>query len=639
MIKLNKIIIYLFLFVGTTSLFADDFILWHTNAGLYGGANINLHQPDFSLRFQGITGKPIFNTNTSSFSGFIGAEINTPINDFIGFTGRLNYNAAGVELNGNIKSIQNTLDASLSYLDISPLAKFYNILPLNSLYLTTGLNVGIPLTQEYDFSQVRGSQQPRNAIGDIPDASLRFALVAGVGYVWNITDKIYLSPEFSIHLPFTKISSNEGWDSWKVPQLRLGVSLTYDFYSRKKKKEKKKELEQMEVNISQINYYNNAGERQNVQHITLEEIEYGELFPLVPYIFYDVNETELAAPYKENKEENLAGTNFSESKLPNEAIAINNRIIDIVGKRLENNKDATLTITGTIDGKYETEQSISEGRASTVKKYLLDNYDINENNIQTVALMLPQKPSAQTVQDGVEENRRVELSSNSPEILAPIFIKGKKQRLATPEVVEFVPEVSNADSILLWELEIMQSDRLVKKINGSTLQPIKWHIATNELLASQIPVDYTLTVFKNEDESSETSGSIPLEFISFAKKKTIEQADRSINKYSLILFDFDKSNISDADKKIIDRYIIPEIKYKSNIKIFGFTDRIGNADYNKKLAKSRADAVRDYILTKNKNVKIDTFGIDANEAPFDNNTAIGRQLSRTVQVFLVTPKE
>lgn len=191
------------------------------------------------------------------------------------------------------------------------------------------------------------------------------------------------------------------------------------------------------------------------------------------------------------------------------------------------------------------------------------------------------------------------------------------------------------------ELEVVQSGRVVKKITGGYnefLQPIKWHIAPNELTASQVPIDYTFTIFKN-DKINKTSGSIPIEFISFAKKKTIEQADRSINKYSLILFDFDKSDISEEDKQIIDLYIIPDIKYKSKVEIFGFTDRIGNAEYNKRLAKARADAVKDYILTKNKNVEVRTYGIDAKEAPFDNNTALGRQLSRTVQVFLVTPKE
>ena len=637
MLKTKKLLTIILLLIGTSNLFADDLIMWNTNIGLYGGLNANFHSPDFSPAIQGIYRKPIFNSNTTSISGFIGAEVNIPILDMLAFTGRLTYNATGVELTNNVNITENLLDASLSYLDINPSLKFYNILPLNSLYLKVGLNAELPLYKRYDFTQTIGKTKTTKD-GSIPEPAFRFAVAAGVGYVFHISEKLYLSPELSFHFPFTKVSSDASWDSWNFPQLRLGISLTYDLYNKKEKLKDKSP--DMEVSISKINYYNNAGELQDTKHITLEEVEYGELFPLVPYIFYDVNETELSESYQSQDEENLAGNYLIEENLPNDAIGINNKIIDIVGQRMEKDEEAILTVTGTIDGKYETDIEVSEERANAIKNYLLKTYDIGENRIQTRALRLPEKPSAQTVQDGIEENRRVELASNSPTLLAPIFIKGDKQRLAHPEVVEFVPQ-TNADTLTAWELEIVQSGRVVKKITGGYnefSQPIRWHIAPNELTASQVPIDYVFTIFQ-DDKLNKTAGSIPIEFISFAKKKTIEQADRSINKYSLILFDFDNSNISEADKQIIDLYIIPEIKYKSKVEIFGFTDRIGNAEYNKRLAKARADAVRDYILTKNKNVEVRTYGIDAKEAPFDNNTALGRQLSRTVQVFLVTPKE
>lgn len=640
MLKTKKLLTIILLLIGTSNLFADDLIMWNTNIGLYGGLNANFHNPNFSpaIQIQAVSRKPIFNSNTTSISGFIGGEVNVPILDMLAFTGRLTYNATGVEFTENIRTTENLLDVSLSYLDINPSLKFYNILPLNSLYLKLGLNAEIPLYKRYNFTQTIG-QVKTSKDGSIPDPAFRLAVAAGVGYVFHISEKLYLSPELSFHFPFTKVSSDVSWDSWKFPQLRLGISLTYDLY-KKDKDTLEAHSPDMEITISKINYYNNAGELQDTKHITLEEVEYGELFPLVPYIFYDVNETEPSEAYQPKDEENLAGTYLTEENLPNEAIGINNKIIDIVGQRMEKDDKAILTVTGTIDGKYETDIEVSEERANSIKNYLLKTYDIGENRIQTRAQRLPEKPSAQTVQDGIEENRRVELSSNSPTLLAPIFIKGDKQRLAYPEVVEFVPK-TNVDTLTAWELEVVQSGRVVKKITGGYnefLQPIKWHIAPNELTASQVPIDYTFTIFKN-DKINKTSGSIPIEFISFAKKKTIEQADRSINKYSLILFDFDKSDISEEDKQIIDLYIIPDIKYKSKVEIFGFTDRIGNAEYNKRLAKARADAVKDYILTKNKNVEVRTYGIDAKEAPFDNNTALGRQLSRTVQVFLVTPKE
>ena len=641
--KLKKIIILLglmLLLTNNTNLLADDHFVWDKNIGIYTGLNINMHQPNFAL--DGSIPLP-FETNKSSLTGFLGLEFNAPIIDIMSITGRINYNVASVkELEGRCPEFFSTLDIYLDYVDINPSIKLYNIIPsdnLRCLYFTGGINIGVPIKNKYNYVLENAFYGLFKKSDDIPDASMRMALNVGIGYIINLTDKLYLMPELSYQIPFNKVSSNTHWDSWSVPQLRLGVSLTYDFFSGNKETSKKVDEEKpFFVEMENINYYNKVGEKQDAKNIVLEEIEYGELFPLVPYIFYEKNETEIANEYR-SENHSLAGVINDDISniLPNEAIEINYRTVDIVGKRLEKNKDAIVTLTGTVDGKTETSIDISKGRAESIKRYILNNYNVEEERVKVEASMLPKKPSAQNVEDGIEENRRVEISSNSKDILEPIFIKGERQRIATPEVVEFVPMVV-ADSVTLWTLEIMQTDRIIKTISGVKVEPVRWHIATNELVASQIPVDYVYTIFYN-DESTKTTGSIPVEFITFSKKKTIEQADKSINKYSLILFEFDKYDISDENAQIIDKYVIPNIKYKSNIEIFGFTDRIGNSNYNKKLAKSRAEAVKNYILTKNKNVNIKTYGVDAADAPFDNNSAIGRQLSRTVQIFLITPKE
>ncbi len=644
--KLNKIILIglvLLLTNNNTKILADDYVVWDKNIGIYTGLNINMHQPNFAL--DGSIPLP-FETNKSSLTGFLGLEFNAPIIDIMSITGRINYNVASVkELEGRCPEFFSTLDIYLDYVDINPSIKLYNIFPsyFRRLYFTGGINIGVPIKNEYELTQKywfdSSIVRDYNPSGELPDVSTRMALNLGIGYIINLSDNLYLMPELSYQMPFSKVSSNKEWDSWTVPQLRLGVSLTYDFFSGNKETSKKVDEEKpFFVEMENINYYNKMGEKQDANNIVLEEIEYGELFPLVPYIFYEKNETEIANEYR-SENHNLAGVINDDISniLPNEAIEINYRTVDIVGKRLEKNKDAIVTLTGTVDGKTETSIDISKGRAESIKRYILNNYNVEEERVKVEASMLPKKPSAQNVEDGIEENRRVEISSNSKDILEPIFIKGERQRIATPEVVEFVPMVV-ADSVTLWTLEIMQTDRIIKTISGVKVEPVRWHIATNELVASQIPVDYVYTIFYN-DESTKTTGSIPVEFITFSKKKTIEQADKSINKYSLILFEFDKYDISDENAQIIDKYVIPNIKYKSNIEIFGFTDRIGNSNYNKKLAKSRAEAVKNYILTKNKNVNIKTYGVDAADAPFDNNSAIGRQLSRTVQIFLITPKE
>ena len=155
---------------------------------------------------------------------------------------------------------------------------------------------------------------------------------------------------------------------------------------------------------------------------------------------------------------------------------------------------------------------------------------------------------------------------------------------------------------------------------------------------SQIPIDYVLTATNAKDLKRTVSGSIPTEYFSFLRKKSEELPDKTISKYSLILFDFDKAEISEKDKTIIEENILPEIKFNSTVKIYGYTDKIGKEDYNKNLSERRAAAFKDLLSSKVKDAKYETYGVGENEVIFDNNSPIGRQLSRTVQIYVITPR-
>ncbi len=633
--KITNIVLFsIFLLAFTANSLAEEKLAWNTNIGLFGGINFNMNSPSMSPQFATI--KTNFNSNSTNIKGFGGIEANFPINNIFAITGRAAYNVASGTLKQSEGSYSNELIDYLHYVDINPMVKLYNILPVKPLYFTAGANIGIPIKKEYDFTQSYNNSVVNSQAADIPDAALRAALSVGLGYIISLENNLNIIPEISYHLPFTKVSSNAGWDKLNVAQLRAGISITYSIGGKNKSSSAKKKTGLLKVSMEEVNYYDKQGDKYPLKKITLEEVEYGELFPIIPYIFYDENKTEITENYQAPVGMNAAGS-FVIPDLPSDAIEINKKTIDIVGKRMAEYPNANLNITGTIDMKKETDLSIAETRAANIKKYLINAHNIDANRIATSASKLPTKPSAQTVQDGIEENRRVEFSSNNPEILAPIFIKGEKQRIATPDIIEFVPNVV-ADTVDSWSLEIMQADRLVKQMTGEGSPVVRWTISPNELTASQIPVDYTYTIY-SDDRTAKTNGTIPIDFLSSARKKTIEQPDKIINKYSLIIFDFDSPDISAEDKQVIDKYVIPNIKYKSEIDVYGFTDRIGNKEHNKKLSMKRATAIKNYIKTKNQNVKINVYGVGDSEAIFDNNSPIGRHLSRTVQIYLVTPKE
>lgn len=68
-----------------------------------------------------------------------------------------------------------------------------------------------------------------------------------------------------------------------------------------------------------------------------------------------------------------------------------------------------------------------------------------------------------------------------------------------------------------------------------------------------------------------------------------------------VFFDFGKSGLTAAGKKSLDA-LAADIKAKgaavTGVRVAGFADQMGDAAFNEKLSKKRADAVRKYLVSK-----------------------------------------
>jgi OmpA-OmpF porin, OOP family len=82
---------------------------------------------------------------------------------------------------------------------------------------------------------------------------------------------------------------------------------------------------------------------------------------------------------------------------------------------------------------------------------------------------------------------------------------------------------------------------------------------------------------------------------------------------SKALFDFDKAVLKPEGKAAIDTEIIAKLRDVQKLELVlvtGHTDRIGSQAYNQKLSERRADAVRDYLVSKGvAKDKIETLGM------------------------------
>ncbi|HPD33760.1 MAG TPA: OmpA family protein, partial [Candidatus Kapabacteria bacterium] len=475
----------------------------------------------------------------------------------------------------------------------------------------------------------------------LEDKAARAALAVGAGYVIPLSRNVFLTPEASFRFAFTNISSNAYYDSWTVNQFRLGVSLTFGLARYEEEYKEKPTTERtLTVKEPSLRYYDKNMDLHPLAQVKVEEVQYSELHPLIPYVFFPEGKSTPTPSLQVLAAESEAGE-FNINNLPSDAEQINTYTLDIVGSRLKSNPGTNLTVTGTINSNElkNNQKYLAKERGDFVRNYLVANYNADPNKITVVAGGLPAKPSSKADPDGDAENCRAEISSTNPEILKPIIVTSERERVADPALIEFYPNIVTDDTILNWELIYFQSGTQLKRFVGSGYPShISWQIAPNLLKAAQVPIDYQFNVETMSGLKKGVEGSIPVDFISFTRKKSEDLPDRSISKFSLVLFDFDSDVINDKDKQTIDQYVIPAIKANSTVQIYGYTDRIGDEDYNKKLAQRRANNVQKYIAGKVKNVKYETFGIGEGVQIFNNDTPTGRQLSRTVQVYVITPK-
>lgn len=603
--------------------------------GLYTGVNYNFHAPDFTT-FDPITGSALGNYKLSSTSmGFHGGGfVDYSLDKTFRLTGRLGIHGMGAELIEDLgNNLLNTLTANITMLEISTGVKFMDLFNDSPAYILTGFEYGSRLTSEYS-ENLASNPISSTAYSTIPGTNDRLALYVGAGIpmkAWNYT----ITPEVTYRKSLGDFSSD--LSPWGLDQLRLGVSITLGPSSKISGPTEKTITNAAKV---EVGYYDDAGDYRILESgLTVEDIQYSEMYPFVPFVFFGLN-SEKPDPALQRTNSGDARGQFSLETLPQDAIEINKRTMDIIGLRMRGNPDATLSLIGSIDGKAESKKGLALRRAENVKSYLTTNYGIDANRIATTSKVLPDVPTAKNLTDGMSENRRVTFKSSHFDILEPITIRGDESRWTKPELIEFRPKDFDSTSVNTWTLNISQAGRSLKDLAGAgTPTPQRWVIRPNELSNSQVPIDYTLSTVNNNGTTSAVNGSIPVDYSSSIKQSVESKPDMVVTKFSLILFDFDRAEISPENAEILKNRVGPVIKGNSVVKIIGYTDRIGAPVYNRSLALQRADATKAILEEKSPDAQYEVAGRGEDVEIFDNGIPTGRVLSRTVQIFVETPRK
>lgn len=377
--------------------------------------------------------------------------------------------------------------------------------------------------------------------------------------------------------------------------------------------------------------------------VTIEEIKTIDSSPMLGQIYFDKGASEIPARYQRfGAAAETAG--FDEQKF-RDTLDKYYQLLNIVGKRLTDNPAATITLVGCNDnlGAEKGKKKLSIERAGAVKSYLESTWKIAPERITIEARNLPQLPSTSRSKEGQAENRRVEIRSADPAILAPIRSTYLTTRIDSPALM-LNSEIVSPYGIASWKItaanhngnlaDFAGTATPAKEINIPLLGSVDLRTLAN---GGDIVVKMELQDRKGQNITLKPT-AVKVNFIETSKLQALKQDQRMQEKYALILFDFDKDTIGGANQEIINK-IVERIKAlpQATVEIVGHTDNIGKEAYNTKLSERRALAVYNQLLAaygENSADRIRYAGVGPNSPLYENILPESRSFNRTVTITL-----
>ena len=372
--------------------------------------------------------------------------------------------------------------------------------------------------------------------------------------------------------------------------------------------------------------------------LKLEEYYSNKLHPLLNYIFFENNSFFLSPRYTRLNREQIYKFNIR-SFYTLGTLNIYYHILNIIGKRMNDNSRGILTIVGCNSGcgSEENNLGLSLKRAETVRDYFIIVWGIPETRLKIEVRNLPKFPSVpHNEPEKEEENRRVEIYCNNPEILKPVFTSDTIRK-TNLDKIRFHTSLASEAGITNYKLELSQYDKILEEFytEDYSFTDFEWDLKNFNCLAlgNDSPIKITMSAvdrFKQEFRSDPQF--IEIQQVTQEKKNIEYHTNKEIDQFSLILFDFADSRISDENHRITE-FIKSRIKPASKIEIFGYTDKTGMKHFNKNLSLKRAESIKNALNITNASVH----GLGEEKLLYDNDTPEGRFYCRTVHVIMETP--
>lgn len=565
----------------------------------------------------------------------------------------LAYNAAGQKNLYDIIGARYYFKPKYGMINFMPYvqAKFWK-----GLYGKFGLNfAGIVNNKEKEYQKIKysdpdgaywnntkGKESTKSEI-DLDDVfnKFQFGVTLGLGYEFQINKKGWvLAPEAKFNYGVTKLISDIYYNASgtktadiNANTLSFGLALKIPIFAQKETEKAVSANQKYTLNASLKTYgINNEGKKIDNPTIKIEEFETEEVFPLLSSVYFTpgkstINDTRV------NKLTDLQVSNFREEDLTPNSVELNHDMLNLVAYRMYDNKNTAIVLTGYAnpDGEDAAVSTIANDRATAVKNYLIQVWGITPDRIG-IKTGTAQKRNTTSSKDYTEENAKVTIApadANSQVLFTPLN-KIYIDKVSNPPMAEFNTSINAQAGLDNYQLSIAQNGKTVKTFNGASTEDVTMWTVDNVKVSD--PLDVTLIAKDKAGQKVQVDKQMKVDMITLKEKRDKMEGDYKVTRYSLILFDFDKSDISANDQNTI-QIIKKEIKPNSKVVISGYADRTGASDYNKQLSQKRCQEVQKALGVSNATLK--PYGNEI--LLFDNSTAEGRALSRTVRVEILSP--
>ncbi len=374
--------------------------------------------------------------------------------------------------------------------------------------------------------------------------------------------------------------------------------------------------------------------------LTIEEVTTIDSSPLLNYVFFETGQSDIPARYATFSGQSETKS-FSESKLK-DTMEKYTHTLNIIGKRLRDNPEAQIKIVGCNahrDKEYNR-KDLSRSRAESVKAYLKYIWGIESSRMQLEVRNRPAVASASSVPEGRAENQRVEIYSESPAIMDTIK-STYVAKISNSEQLQVKPQIDSGYDLQRWNVALVGDGTLIDSASGQGDLMLAYQFNLKELGLGKIGtyenIGANIEVEDRKGRVYKTHASTSVRLIKREERLAKKEGYKVMEKYALILFEFNRADIKERNRAVLDRIIarINEIP-TATVSIMGHSDTIGKEAYNIDLSKRRAKAAFEMIIAgggiNSGNISYD--GAGPHNPLFDNELPEGRALNRTVTVTL-----